>query len=422
MNVDELPVQDIIPYGKNPRKNEEAVDVVAKSIEQFGFQQPLVLDKDCTIVVGHTRFKAALKLGFKTIPCIIADNLSDEQINAYRIMDNKSSEYAFWHEGLLLQEMTKLLEQDYDLEFTGFSDVELKELGLNVDLGFVDEGFAHEDDVPDVPDEPVTKPGDIWLLGNHRLVCGDSTSVKTLESLMQGDTADMMFTDPPYGMSYGGGRAKGNDVKFKNRSGGIKAHGPIINDDLRSDELVQLLSNALKCAVSVCKSGASKYICFPWRTYAQFEKALVTNLLKPSACIVWDKKSIGLGQANYRPQHEFIFYVKGDDWHGDRAQSDVWYMSRGATGNYVHPTQKPVELIEKALINSSKRQDLVIDVFGGSGSTIIACERTDRFCRMVELDPKYCDVIVKRWENFTNQTAKLQILTENGERIRKING
>ena len=223
-------------------------------------------------------------------------------------------------------------------------------------------------------------------------------------------------------MSYGGGRAKGNDVKCKNRSGGIKAHGPIINDDLRSDELVQLLSNALKCAVLVCKSGASKYICFPWRTYAQFEEALVTNLLKPSACIVWDKKSIGLGQANYRPQHEFIFYVKGDDWHGDRAQSDVWYMSRGATGNYVHPTQKPVELIEKALINSSKRQDVVIDVFGGSGSTIIACERTDRFCRMVELDPKYCDVIVKRWENFTNQTAKLQILTENGERIRKING
>lgn len=179
----------------------------------------------------------------------------------------------------------------------------------------------------------------------------------------------------------------------------------IIGDDKTGDDLISLVRDAVLSAVTVSKDGASKYVCFPWRTYTEFEKSMVECGLKISACIVWDKKSIGLGNANYRPQHEFIFYVKGGSWYGDKAQSDVWYMSRGATGDYVHPTQKPVELIERAINNSSKSGDMVIDVFGGSGSTLIACEKTNRHCRMMELDPKYVDVIVKRWQDFTGKKA-----------------
>jgi DNA modification methylase len=182
----------------------------------------------------------------------------------------------------------------------------------------------------------------------------------------------------------------------------------ILGDDKTGDDLIRLIRDALQSAVVSSKSGFATYVCFPWRTYAEFEAAMIECGLEASACIVWDKKSIGLGNANYRPQHEFIFYCKGGAWYGDKAQSDVWYMSRGATGQYVHPTQKPVELIEKALNNSSKAGDIVLDVFGGSGSTLIACEKTNRESRLMELDPKYCDVIVKRWQEFTGKTAMLE--------------
>lgn len=179
----------------------------------------------------------------------------------------------------------------------------------------------------------------------------------------------------------------------------------IIGDDKTGDDLVALVYEALSSAVAVTKSGAAKYVCFPWRTYAEFEKALEGCGIEVSACIVWDKKSIGLGNANYRPQHEFIFYSKGDSWHGDKSQSDVWYMSRGATGEYVHPTQKPVELIERAVNNSSKSGDCIIDVFGGSGSTMIAAEKAKRDSRLMELDPKYCDAIIQRWQDYTGKEA-----------------
>jgi DNA modification methylase len=182
----------------------------------------------------------------------------------------------------------------------------------------------------------------------------------------------------------------------------------IIGDDKTGDDLVALVRDALSTAMASSKSGAATYVCFPWRTYSEFEAALESCGLKVSACIVWDKKSIGLGNANYRPQHEFIFYCKGEAWYGDKSQSDVWSLSRGATGKYVHPTQKPVELIEQALSNSSKGGDTVLDLFGGSGSTLIACEKTGREARLMELDPKYVDVIVKRWQEFTGKQAALE--------------
>tara|TARA_R110000824_G_scaffold132922_1_gene295527 strand:- start:49 stop:654 length:606 start_codon:yes stop_codon:yes gene_type:complete len=182
----------------------------------------------------------------------------------------------------------------------------------------------------------------------------------------------------------------------------------ILGDDKTGDDLIGLVREAMASAVGVCKSESAKYVCFPWRTYTEFEAAMLDCGLKPSACIVWDKKSIGLGNANYRPQHEFIFYVKGGAWYGDKAQSDVWYSSRGSTGDYVHPTQKPVELIERAVTNSSKGGDVILDVFGGSGTTMIAAEKNGRHSRLMELDPKYCDVIVKRWCEFTGKDATLE--------------
>jgi DNA modification methylase len=296
------------------------------------------------------------------------------------------------------------IKDDVSLAMLGFSVDELDALLNPTQLT---DGLTDEDAVPEVPIEPTTKLGDIYQLGNHRLMCGDSTSIDAVDRLMDGQKADMIFTDPPYGMSYGGGRAQGENVKFKNRSGGIKAHGMILGDDKTGDDLIQLIRDALLSAVTTTKEGSSAYVCFPWRTYTEFEAAMLECGLKASACIVWDKKSIGLGQSNYRPQHEFIFYCKGGAWYGDKAQSDVWYMSRGATGQYVHPTQKPVELIEKAINNSSKAGDIIIDCFGGSGSTMIAAEKLGRHSRLMELDPKYCDVIIKRWEDFTGKKAVL---------------
>ena len=194
----------------------------------------------------------------------------------------------------------------------------------------------------------------------------------------------------------------------------IKAHGMIIGDDLQGDDLLQMVSDSIGNATTSGKEGAAVYVCFTWRTYTEFHTALSGIDLEPKACIVWDKKSVGLGNSNYRPQHEFIFYCKGQ-WYGDKAQSDVWYMSRGATGAYVHPTQKPVELIERAVTNSSKAGDLIHDCFGGSGSTLIACEKTGRHSRLMELDPKYVDVIVKRWQDYTGKEAILESTNETFE-------
>lgn len=387
----------LIPYAANARTHSDAqVDKIAASIKEFGFNNPILIDQDRGVIAGHGRLMASHKLGLEQVPTIELSHLSDAERRAYILADNRLALDAGWDEEVLSLEL-KRLEEEIDLSLLGFNDLELATL---LDSLETEEGLTDEDAVPETPDEPITKLGDVWQLGEHRLMCGDSTLIDSLEVLMAGQKADMVFTDPPYGMSYGGGRAKGNQD--------VQTHGMILGDDFEGDQLIQMIRDAVGGAVLVSKNGASKYVCLPWRTYSKFEQALSQIDMKPTACIVWDKKSIGLGNANYRPQHEFIFYFKGDSWQGDKAQSDVWYMSRGATGEYVHPTQKPVELIEKAILNSSKSQDLVIDVFGGSGSSLIACEKTNRVCMMMELDPKYCDVIVQRWQNFTGKTAELR--------------
>ena len=397
MDIKSIETNKILPYINNPRKNLN-VDKVASSIKEFGFQQPIVVDKNYIIIVGHTRFEAAKKLGLKKVPVQIAD-LDEDKAKAYRIADNRLNQDADWDNELLSVELNNLLSKDFNLEPIGFNEDELNNILLKDNDGLID-----EDEAPEVAgelEEPISKLGDIWKLGHHRLMCGDSTLIDNFDKLCT-EQADMIFTDPPYGMSYGGGRAEGSTKK----GALVKAHGMIKNDDLRDDALISLVKDSLTTSLIKAKQNCSAYICFTWRTYTEFHKAISDAKYNIKNCIVWDKKSIGLGQSNYRPQHEFIFYC-GEEWYGDKAQSDVWHMSRGSTSKYVHPTQKPVELISKAIKNSSKKGDVIIDCFGGSGSTLIACEKLNRKARVMELDPKYCDVIVKRWENFTGLKAEL---------------
>lgn len=389
------PIDSLIPYARNSRTHTaEQVLKIAASIREFGFINPVITDGAGGIIAGHGRVLAAKQLGMTELPCIDAKHLTAVQRRAYVLADNKLALDADWDDTILRAELNDLIADGFDITLTGFS---LDAVAVPM------EGLTDEDAVPEIPAEPVSVLGDVWLLGTHRVMCGDSTSIDAVEKLMDGQKADMVFTDPPYGMSYGGGRAKGDhQVATGGRS--IKAHGEILGDSLQGGDLRQMVADSIGNAATSAKDGASAYICFTWRTYTEFHTALAGIGLEPKACIVWDKQSIGLGHGNYRPRHEFIFYCTGQ-WYGDKAQSDVWHMSRGATGKYVHPTQKPVELVEKAMGNSSKAGDAVHDCFGGSGSTLIACEKNHRRAYLMELDPQYVDVIVKRWQDFTGLQA-----------------
>ena len=398
--IETVATADLVPYARNSRTHDDAqVAQLAASIREFGFTNPILIDEDNGIIAGHGRVMAARKLDLDAVPCLRLTHLTEAQRRAYVIADNRLALNAGWDDEMLRVEFAELQDLGFDLDLTGFDSKELDALLAEP----LEAGLTDEDAVPDAPAEPKTQPGDLWQLGRHRLLCGDATSIDAVDRLMGGQLADLIVTDPPYGMSYGGGRAAGSSPKGAR----VKAHGMIKNDDAQGDDLVQLVRDATQCAVAASKPGAAAYVCFTWRTYAEFESALNGAGLKVANCIVWDKRSIGLGNAHYRPQHEFMFYCKGDDWRGGKGESDIWAMSRGATGEYVHPTQKPVELLERALNNSSKAGDVVIDSFGGSGSTLIACEKTGREARLMELDPKYCDVIIKRWEDYTGKTAEL---------------
>ena len=376
-------------------------------MSEFGFQQPLVLDKDNIIIVGHTRFAAAKELGFKDVPCFIAEDLSEDKIKAYRIMDNKSAEYASWNYGLLTKEITDLLESDYDLEYTGFTDVELEDMGFDMNLeSFVEEPQSDEDVIPEINEDkpPISKMGDVWILGNHRLLCGDSTSIDDVEKLMNKERADMIFTDPPWNVNYG----DNDNPKYKSRT--------ILNDHMPEDEWADFVMGFCTSLKIASKGGCMTYLVMSAQEWAVVDKTLRDSGFHWSSTIIWSKDKLVLSRKDYHTQYEPIWYGwNADDTRLspllDRKQSDVWEIPRPQRSE-LHPTTKPIELIEKAINNSTQRTNLVLDLFLGSGSTLIAAEKTGRRCYGMELDPKYADVIVERWQNYTGKNAVLESTDE----------
>lgn len=392
----------LIPYARNSRTHsDEQVAQIAASIKEFGFLNPIIIDGDNGIIAGHGRVMAAQKLGIKELPCIEASHLTDAQRKAYVIADNKLALNAGWDNDMLRIELDELGEMDFDLELTGFSLDEIDELQIEE----IEEGLTDEDAVPDVVDDPVSVLGDVWLLGKHRLMCGDSTSIDAVEKLMDGQKADMVFTDPPYNVAIKG--------KF---TGGIK------NDDLSDKEFQDLLDGVASIIYQFNKG--SSYIAYEIKNHTQFESAF-SAVGEVSEIIVWNKDSASFYSDNkYNRKFEAILFIKGDGLLDCSAEVNVWDFAKSSSfnsrdengkrfnekGNYLvaHPTTKPVGLVERALKNSSKKLDLILDTFGGSGSTLIACEKTDRHARLMELDPKYCDVIIKRWQDYTGKSATLE--------------
>jgi len=374
-------VSTLIPYARNSRTHsDEQIAQIAASIKEFGWTNPILIDGDNGIIAGHGRLSAARKLGHEEVPVIELKDLTETQRKAYIIADNRLALNAGWDNEMLTIELNDLLADNFALDILGFDP---KELAALLEPEVV-EGLTDEDAVPDVPDEPKTKLGDIYQLGNHRLMCGDSTSVDAVEALLQGQRADMVFTDPPYNVAFNGRSGKFDVIK---------------NDDLPDDQFAQFIQDWLQTFEAFRPN--SYYICCNWAFYGILQSAL-----KPKACIVWAKNVFGLGRG-YRHQHEFIVFDGLID-PDIKNESDLWNIAKDS--KYVHPTQKPVAISERAIKNSTKSKNIVLDYFGGSGSTLIACEKQNRHARLMELDPKYCDVIIKRWEDFTGKKAVL--LTE----------
>jgi len=394
MKIEKRAVETLIPYINNSRKHSDSqVAQIAASIKEFGWTNPVLVDGSNGLIAGHGRLMAARKLGMKEIPVIELAHLSENQKKALIIADNKLALNSDWDTELLTLELQDLLGEEYDLDLLGFDKDELDAL-LNVIEGT--DGLTDEDAVPEVPDEPKTKLGDIYILGNHRLMCGDSTSIDAVEKLMDGNKADMVFTDPPYGVDYDGGHATD-----KRRT------------KLDNDDKTLMYAGALPIAYMVSKEGAALYLWFADRFAKDVLTALEECNYKVRTWIIWNKNLAQFGAigAQYKPKHEPCIYAfkKGHApyWNGPNNEVTVWDVKRHSKNEF-HPTQKPVELPERALENNSKAGDIVLDLFGGSGSTLIAAEKIGRMARLMELDPKYCDVIVKRWEDFTGKQAILE--------------
>lgn len=381
MNIVNLKISDLKPYEKNPRKNDEAVKYVAESIKQFGFKVPVVVDRENIIVAGHTRWKAAKKLGLSEVPCIIADDLTDEQIKAFRLADNKVAEKAEWDFDLLAFELDDII--DINMTDFGFEDMEEAE-------------DAVEDDYEvELPEEPKSKLGDIYQLGRHRLMCGDSTNVTDVEKLMDGTLADMLLTDPPYNVDYEG--------KTKDK---LK----IENDKMDNDSFRQFLVDAFSNADMSIKPGAVFYIWHADSEGYNFRGACFEVGWKVRQCLIWNKNTMIMGRQDYQWKHEPCLYGWKDGaghlWAADRKQTTVIDFNK-PTKNDLHPTMKPIGLFDYQIKNNTKGGDVVLDLFGGSGTTIMACEQNGRNCYTMEFDPRYVDAIINRWEQFTGEKAVL---------------
>lgn len=396
LNLIQMNIDDLILYENNPRNNDGAVDAVAASINSFGFKVPIIIDKNNVVVCGHTRVKASKKLGMTEVPCIVADDLNEEQIKAFRLADNKVSELAEWNMDKLAEELKQI---DMDMLQFGFEDLE-----NSLERDVLEDEFDEEEELPV---NPYSKKGDVFILGKHRLMCGDSTIKEDVDKLTDGKLADMVFTDPPYNVDYEGG-VDDNGSKMK------------IQNDKQSDaDFKEFLQKAFDNKALHCKNGGAIYCCHADTEGLNFRTAFINAGFKLAECLIWVKNSLVLGRQDYHWRHEPILYGwkegAGHYFIDDRSQDTIWEYNKPKV-NDLHPTMKPLELVGRAIKNSSKKGELVLDLFGGSGSTMIASEQIDRSAMLMELDEKYVDVIVKRYLRFVQSYDNCYLL-RNGETI-----
>jgi DNA modification methylase len=421
-------IAKIIPYPGNPRINDDAVDAVTASIREFGFRQPIVVDVDGVIICGHTRWKAAQKLGLEKVPVHVAKDLTPEQIKAYRIADNQTASLAEWNYDLLPLELADLQAANYDLGLLGFDAEELAKL---LDPG-VEDGLTDPDEIPAPPDEATTQPGDLWVLGNHRLLCGDSSKAEDLDRLLDGAAIDLVNTDPPYNVKVeprsnnaiaaglssfqGTTHHQGLDLarhpdKAKPTQKKLRAKDrPLANDFVTDEAFDEMLLAWFGNISRVLKPGGSFYIWGGYANLGNYPGPLKASGLYFSQGVVWDKQHPVLTRKDFMGAFEICFYGwkegAGHKFHGPNNATDLWHLKKVNPQSMVHLTEKPVELAVRAIQYSSLTGDNVLDLFGGSGSTLIGCEQTGRKAFLMELDPLYCDVIVERWEKFTGQKAE----------------
>jgi DNA modification methylase len=388
LRVHLVPIEKLIPYDRNARTHSEAqIEQIAASMREFGFVNPILVGPDYGIIAGHARWQAAHKLGMSQVPVIVLAHLSEAQRRALVIADNQLALNAGWDEEILRLELAALRAEEFDLDLMGFDEGELERLLAEQDAA---DGLTDPDAVPPVPPVPITAPGDLWVLGEHRLLCGDSLSRDAIAIVLAGEVADMVFTDPPFGVGYEGKTAQ--KLKMPNDALGAQFY----------DFLRQACANIM----AACQGGL--YICMSSSELHTLYRAFTAAGGHWSTFLIWAKHHFTLGRSDYQRQYEPILYGwrQGADhyWCGDRNQGDVWFIPR-PMANREHPTMKPVELVERALVNSSQISNLVLDPFAGSGTTLIACQRRQRRARLIELDARYADVICQRWQQFTGKAA-----------------
>jgi DNA modification methylase len=392
LEVCRIATEKVVPYARNPRKNEEAVAKVAASIKEFGWRQPIVVDKDYVVIAGHTRLMAARSLELKEVPIHVALDLTEAQVKAYRLADNRVAEEAEWDYDLLKLELEDLGGTGIDLGLLGFNPEELDD--LLIDPEEINALPSDEDD--EIPDEveAVCQPGDIWQLGMHRICCGDATDRSFYQLVLGEQQVDMVLTDPPYNVNYQGKTDQGMTIK---------------NDNMKDGDFRNFIADVYVNLFTCMREGAPIYVFHADSEGHHFRQGMRNAGLKLSECLVWKKNRLVLGRHDYQWQHEPVLYGwkegAAHPWYSDRSQTTIMEFDRPAKSTE-HPTMKPVELLTYLLGNSSKKGDLVWDSFLGSGSTLIACERTGRRCVGLEIDPHYCDVIIKRWEDLTGQKAE----------------
>jgi len=432
-----VPIGEVRPYPGNPRANDLAVDAVAASIKEFGFRQPIVVDGDHEIVAGHTRWRAAKKLGLERVPVHVATDLTPEQARAYRLADNKTGEIATWDLEALALELSGLRDGGFDLASLGFDEGELA--SLLAPAGTV--GLTDEDEVPEPPDEAVTQPGDVWVLGEHRLMCGDSSSESDLDFLLDGASIQLVNTDPPYNVkveprsnnAIAAGLSSFASVNEAQRKGGVKNNQrfdvtrhpdkakptqkkmrakdrPLANDFVTDEAFDEMLLAWFGNISRVLVPGGSFYIWGGYANLGNYPGPLAASGLYFSQGIVWDKEHPVLTRKDFMGAFEICFYGWKEGaahrYLGPNNATDLWHVKKVTPQSMVHLTEKPVELARRAIEYSSKPGEHVLDLFGGSGSTLIACEQTGRRAKLMEIDPPYCDVIVERWEKFTGRKAE----------------